>query len=376
MTPPRNILFVSTQMEAGGVQVRATKMLAKLRAEGYNARMVFLYMKRPTFTGKDGVYALAGNRPKTPLAYLRILWRFFRHVRTERPDAIVGFAHFASPLAALAGLLAGAKRRIGTQANPPGTVGRVAQALDWLVGSCGIYTTNIAASRSTMEYFERYPRRYRAGLRAVLNGVALEPSRLTPAEARVEFSLPTDRFLILNTGRLSKEKNQSFLLEVLRLLPNVHLAILGEGDLRNALTERAKELGVAERLTLLGEIAPSRVTDFLRAGDAFVFPSLFEAFGLAVVEAMLAGLPIVATAEPGLREVVGTAGRLLPLENPALWAEAIAKLRDDPELRSVAAAEAAARGRVFSFDQMLAGFKDALGLPTEPGAASTDAVST
>ena len=73
-----------------------------------------------------------------------------------------------------------------------------------------------------------------------------------------------------------------------------NLALAGQGPARAELAALAKSLGVADRVHFLGELAPDRIGFFLRSLDVFVFPSIAETFGLAVVEAAQAGIPVVA----------------------------------------------------------------------------------
>jgi glycosyltransferase involved in cell wall biosynthesis len=350
------ILLVSTQMEAGGTQVLATNMLAQLQSEGTEAAVVFLYRKRPVFDGVDGVEVLFPHKPG-PFDLPLIVWRLITFVRKFRPTAIVGFAHYSSPLAALAGWLCGVKKRVGTQTSPPNGHSRFARLLDWLCGTTGVYSSNIAASGSVEACFDTYPRAYRRRLKTIYNGVRKPRTSLDRVACRKRFGLDADAFLILNTGRLSAEKNQSFLLETLALLPDAHLAILGEGEQRSAIERQVQDLQLGNRVTLIGEIAPDQVGSFLACGDVFAFPSRYEAFGLALVEAMLMGLPVVASDYSALVEVVGDAGETLPVHDPQRWAAAIERLRCDTAARLEASRRAASRGRRFEFTAMLDAFK-------------------
>lgn len=352
----KRILFVATQMEAGGVQVLAIGMLDALLAEGHQAELAFLYRKRPVFDGVPGVHALLPHPVRSPIDLIMIAWRLWRTIRTVRPDAIVGLAHYSSPLAAIFGWLGGVSRRIATQTSSPDSQNRLARGLDWLCGTLGLYTSNIAASRTLERSLAHYPESYRASLKTVYNGVRFTPSRLSKADARAAFGLDPAAFLMVNTGRLSLSKNQRFLVEVVARLPDVKLAILGEGEERSNLQRLIESRGVKDRVSLLGEVPPDRVADFLRCGDLFVFPSLHEAFGVALVEAMLAELPFIASTYPALAEVVGDAGILLPIADPQTWAETIVALRRGGDLETLGR-QARARGEKFTFSVMLEAFK-------------------
>jgi glycosyltransferase involved in cell wall biosynthesis len=344
-------------MEAAGVQTKAMNLLRAMRAERADAEMVFLYKKRPAFPEGDGVRCLIDHRPNGLADWVLLLWRLIAAIVSRRPNCIVGFGHYASPAAGVLGAMLGVRRRIATQESPPHSLGKVARLLDLVAGTCGFYTANVAASRHIEECFRSYPATYRRRVRVVTNGVLFRPSTCTKRQARDRFGLAQSGPLLVTCGRLSHEKNHAFLLDLVEQLPGVHLAILGEGELRQALEQRIIQRGLAERVHLLGEFAHEFVPHFLRSGDVFVFPSLYEAFGLAVVEAMLAGVPVVCSDHPALAAVVGSAGELIPLSDLPGWVAGVRKLLEDEQAATDAASAGRARGAVFTFESMLQGFR-------------------
>lgn len=354
------VLFVSTQMEAGGVQIRSTSMQSALLGEGVPTDLVFLYRKRAVFPEGEHLTSLLNHPPAGALEYLGIFARLWALIRRKRPTAVVGFAHYSSPFACIFAALSGVKRRVATQTNPPNTMPRVARLLDLFCGVTGIYTHNIAASNSVLNAFADYPASYRKRLFVVYNGISSQTSPLTKQQSRELFGLPPDAPLIIACGRLSYQKNHSFLLDVLKNLPGPHLAILGDGELRGELEQKAAELGIKDRVTFLGEVEPARVRDFLRSGDLFAFPSHYEAFGLAVAEAMMSGLPVVSSNHSALQEVVAEAGVLLPIDNPAPWVDAIQAILSDDARQSEMSERSKAQASKFTFESMLGGFKNAV----------------
>src|SRR5262249_50877876 len=114
--------------------------------------------------------------------------------------------------------------------------------------------------------------------------------------------------ILLNVGRLSEQKNQDVLIAALPRLPAARLVIAGDGPKRAAFAVLAARLNVADRLHMLGDVTRQDVADLLGAADLFVFPSTWETFGLAAVEALMAGVPIIASDLPVLREVLSADG--------------------------------------------------------------------
>ncbi len=138
---------------------------------------------------------------------------------------------------------------------------------------------------------------------------------------------------VLAIGRLSGEKGFGLLLRAFALLrtPEARLTILGEGPLRPHLEELAENLGIAPRVRFAGWQAD--VWPHLRRARALALASRSESFGNVVVEALAAGLPVVATDTPGPREILGgdaRLGRLVPLTDAAAMAAALEAFLADP----------------------------------------------
>lgn len=136
------------------------------------------------------------------------------------------------------------------------------------------------------------------------------------SEARDALGLPADAPVIGNVGRLHADKDQATLIAAFaRALPKLPegtlLAIAGSGPLENQLRRQAAALGVANRVRLLGQVPG--VARLFRAFDLFVLSSDHEPFGMVLLEAMIAEVPILATNCGGAPEVVGEANRLFPL---------------------------------------------------------------
>ncbi len=153
------------------------------------------------------------------------------------------------------------------------------------------------------------------------------------AAARLALGLGLDRRVVLTVGRLMAQKGQCYLVEAVPQLaarfPDLSVVIVGHGYLHTELAEQAAALGVGERVHLPGFRADARM--LLDAADVFVLPSRQEAMPLAALEAMDAGLPVVATTVFGSAEVVvdGETGLLVPRDDSAALACAVGDLLED-----------------------------------------------
>jgi glycosyltransferase involved in cell wall biosynthesis len=201
-------------------------------------------------------------------------------------------------------------------------------------------------------------------------GIDLGPYRAVTAaevaELRVRLGATADTVLVGSVGRLVEQKDYPTQLRAFALAaraePRLRMVLAGDGPLRSAIETHAAELGISDRLVLLGHWV--RVPALLKALDVFVLASKFEPYGVAILEAKAAGTPIVATRVNELPEILGETsgesgfvagggapsgltGRLVPPEDPAAMAEAFLALAQDEVGRRAlgqrAAAEAAVR---------------------------------
>lgn len=350
------VVIVCTQMEAGGVQVLSHKMQRFGAALGVDIKIVFLYKKRPVFEDGESVVSLLNNKPGSVFDYLKIFYRLYLFLKRERADVVVGFAHYSSPIACFFAKILGYPHRLGTQTTPPYVVNKYARILDLCVARLGGYTSNIAASKYIGECFFDYPDWYTKKLDVVYNGVLVEAPVLSRKDYRSIHGIPDDAFLVLNSGRLSDVKNQSFILDLISKSKKLHFAVAGGGELKEYLLNYAKALGVGDRFYLVGELDAKGMANFLNAGDLYLFPSKYEAFGVALVEAMAAGLPVIVNDFPALREVVEEAGLVLDLDNQDLWINAINSLCANKNLREIMGNKSRLQAEKFSMGKMFDGF--------------------
>lgn len=158
-------------------------------------------------------------------------------------------------------------------------------------------------------------------------------SVFTKQEAREQLNLDPDIFVFGTLSRLVKGKGHLILLPAFAKLVHeqhvqANLAIIGTGPLENELMQLAHKLGIADKFHIITNIAREGAR-YLRAFDAFVFPSLSEAFGIALLEAMLAELPIITTTVGGIPEAVGNYADLIPPHDIDALATAMGRLYQD-----------------------------------------------
>ncbi|MEQ1911730.1 MAG: glycosyltransferase [Vicinamibacterales bacterium] len=167
----------------------------------------------------------------------------------------------------------------------------------------------------------------------VHNGIDVDSLRVPRSQA-LRQSLTGGRAVpvVMTVARLDAGKGHVDLLHAAALTPNAVFVFVGDGPLRGALETEARTAGVAERVLFLGQ--RDDVAALLACADAFVLPSLAEGLPLSVLEAMAAGVPVVATAFAGVEEVVqdDRTGVLAEPGNPASLARAMRRVLDDAAL--------------------------------------------
>lgn len=200
-------------------------------------------------------------------------------------------------------------------------------------GSADVERDIIAYDRVTPEKVVRLP-----------NCIDLDrvTTSLTSAEAKQQLGFGPADLVIATVGRMEEQKGHAFLLDAfahLREMPELEgmplrLLVVGDGRLKAATVQRAADLGIAKVCHFPGSIKD--LADVYRSIDVFVMPSLWEGLSLAMLEAMAAGLPMIATDVGGARDVLGDGlrGVLVPPADARALARAIHDLLIDAERRS------------------------------------------
>ena len=311
--------------EQGGVEALAASIAGGLGAHGIPIETHFLYPKFAIgrWTKVRGI--LGG--------VAEIMWR--------RPDVLMAYQSTASVLVGIVGRICQIPTRIVHQTSVPGEVDPLVRALDKWIGARGFYTANIANSHATEAAFKAYPDRYKAGLRLIEHGLKPPQPRAPRAATLARFCVPADGPVLLNAGRLSDQKAQDIVIRALAKLPGMRLVVAGGGPNKAAYEEAALDAGVRDRVHFLGYVSRDDVADLMGAVDAFVFPSRWETFGLAPVEAAMTGVPVIASDLAVLREVLGVepghaGATFVAGEDAGAWAHAIGAVVSDPASRTEA----------------------------------------
>lgn len=336
--------------EVGGAEIVLGHLLAGL-GEGFEPALVG--------TSRSVIERIAARRPGVPAVVLphvhrkrdlRAIAAHFRAFRRLRPDVVHLHLSYswASHWAVLAALATPGARTIAAEMLPSPPARRRQVILKRLTSRR--LAAHVAVGERSADELAALTGLPRESFRVLYNGVpdvALEPLP-RPVEGRIVGSL----------GRLERQKGFDVLVRALAELEGVTAVVVGDGAEREALLRLARELGVGERLLMPGRSEEAR--RWLTAFDVFTVPSRAEGLPLVIVEAMLAGLPVVASDVGSIPEAVvdGETGLLVPPEDPAALAAALRRLLESPDAARAMGERGRARARErFTVEAMVASYE-------------------
>jgi glycosyltransferase involved in cell wall biosynthesis len=207
-------------------------------------------------------------------------------------------------------------------------------------------------------------------VKLIPNGISKDTATATRAAARRAMNLPEDAVAIGFIGRLVRLKAVDVLLQAFAkasiAVPQARLMVVGSGPLRQTLERLASELGVSDKVDWLGE---RDARELIRGFDIFTLASRKEGLPYVILEAMAAGLPVVATETCSVSSLLksGETGVVIPVDDAERFADALIQLGSDRELRNRVGTAAALHAGQFSIEQMVLRTLDAYGIVPEPG---------
>ena len=273
-------------------------------------------------------------------------WRAFRALvrlfRAERPDLVHAHMPISGFLARMAAWWVGVPRIAytghGFWFNVPGSWPRsvVGFAMEWLAAR----VTGTFLTVSEAEANDARRLHIHRGAIAIGNGrdpTCFKPDPPARQRIRATLGVPDEQVVVLAVSRLVWHKGYPELATAMRMLPGVTLWVAGErltSDRGPDMATLLQEAGLGERVRLLGY--REDVADLMAAADIFVLPSRFEGLPMSVIEAMLTGLPVVATNVRGPAEQVvpELTGLLVPVGDASALAAALGRLVADAALRA------------------------------------------
>ena len=333
------VAFVITELDPGGAERQLVQLVTNLDRDRFESEAVCL-------SGEGelaGVLRDAGIRVTSLHAGGRwdagVLFRLRRHFRRSRPDVVQTFLFHAN----IAGRLAA--RRAGVPVVVSGI--RVAERRHrwhlWLDRWTDRFVDrHVCVSRDVAEFSTQVGKLPAEKLVVIPNGVEVDRFVAADAADLGEFGFPEDARVILFVGRLDEQKDPQRLVDAFRIMTHevsdATLLIVGTGPLESALRQSALEFG--GRVVLAGQRAD--VARLMKAASCLALPSRWEGMPNVVLEALAAGLPVVASDVEGVRELLreGTLGTLVEEPGPAPLAAGLVEALKAPDQALAKAREA------------------------------------
>lgn len=367
---PVRLAVVLPGLAAGGTE-RVVSVVANRWAArpGWHVTLVTLEApETPSYYPLDARVAVRrlglppGRRSKLSAAWQVVhrIARLRRALRAAAPDVVLSFLTRTNVMAVLATRGTGVPVVVSERNNPElQTFGPV---WSWL--RARLYPRAFCLVTMTQGALDYFPASVRPRGRVIPNPVDL------PAGWRER----RGGNVLVAVGRLVPQKGFDLLLpafaEVAHRFPDWTLVIWGEGEERARLERQRDSLGLRDRVTLPG--VSERPGIWVETADAFVLSSRYEGWGIVLLEAMSAGLPVVSfDCEWGPRDMVadGVDGLLVPREDVAALARALAAVVGDPSLRARLGTAARASAQRFTPDKVVAGWDRVVGDALRSGPA-------
>lgn len=330
--PPIRIAFCITDLDAGGAERALVQLATRLDRSRWQPAVFCLSPPGELITTLEAAgipVTCFGARRATDVG---VVFRLARALRKFQPTILQTFLHHANIAGRFAGGWAGVPHIVSGI--------RVAERRSgfrlWLDRiTNGFVEFNVCVSQGVVEFSTRVGGLKPDKLVVIPNGVdAGLFSNAAPADLTAH-GIPAGSRVLITVGRLDQQKGLHYLLEampkVLSRDNSVHLLIVGEGAQRCVLEREIIDRQLTGRVHLLGW--RNEVPALLKASELFVLSSLWEGMPNVVLEAIAAGLPVVATHVEGISELVreNETGLLVPPGNSEALATGIATVLDDPE---------------------------------------------
>lgn len=344
------VLQVINNLQIGGAEILLGNLIPIFRNNGVEVTLYILQSTRSSIecdlvsegtdiycTDKSSVYSLTQ------------VFRLVQHLCSNQYDLIHVHLFPAQLWMALAASLTG--NRVPLVTTEHNTYNRRRKI--WFRGSdrwmYRKYASIACISKATASALVKWLPELENKIEIIPNGISIERFENAPAFNRASINVSADRPVILFIGRFEKQKDHTTLLRALIQVPDAQLVLVGDGSTRPEIEALAEMLGIADRVFFLG--CRQDVPQLIKMADIYVHSSLWEGFGIAAIEAMAGGLPVVASRVPGLTDVVGDAGMLFEQGNDRQLAAHLTTLLRSPQLRDKLIEKGCIRAREFGIER-------------------------
>lgn len=324
------ILYVITGLSLGGAEKQVCQLADSFSSIGHDVLVISLISNVEVRPTNPNIKVITLDLTKNPTSLFKALIKFCRKMKEFTPDVVHSHMVHANLFCRLSRLFYRVPKLI-TSAHSNFEGGGWRTLAYRYTDRLSDLTTNV--SEDAVRTFIDIKAVPKNKIEVVYNGVCDKRFKSNATDRRAireRLGVSDDTYLILSVGRLEKAKDFPNLLcafsNIQKSLPNTKLAIIGKGSLKNELLSIARKYSISDNVIFVGAVDSTNM--WYSAADLFVSSSAWEGFGLVLAEAMLHGLPVVATDSGGAREVIGSFGPIVPVgDSEALSVAIIDSLR-------------------------------------------------
>ncbi len=327
-----SIIYVMHGLELAGAEKIVTELAARLLEKDFDVMVVTV------LTGGPLERVLSNNVipykiiPRCGVFGLGTVGALYKLFREKRPDIVHTHLFLADTWGRLSAWLARVPVIISTEHNINPSYGTAHRVINSIISR--MTTVHVAVSQSVRNVLVREDSVPSKKTRVIVNGIDLKA--ILPRGTRPFRDVPH----LISVARLFPQKDHATLLKALALIKRPwRLRIVGIGPLESELRALSERLHIAARIEWLGE--REDVPELLADSDVFCFPSKYEGLGLAAIEAVAAGVPLISSNLPCLHELLHKDDvTFVPSGDVPAWTEAIRKTLDDPAAAIIRASRA------------------------------------
>ena len=340
----KSIVFLTGSMARGGAE-RVISLLANHYAKkGWQVSILMLLHNQIEYPLEDQVKVLdlSNERIKAVFDMPRLIYRVRKYVNDNKPNAVIGFMAQISVIAGLACKGLNTRLILSERIDPSAVKRNVLfrKMLNHVYANCSL---TVLQTQRAQKYFPA----------KVQKNSVIIPNPIQIAQKAAEQRRPC----IVTAGRLTKQKNHSMLINAFAKLVEKHpeytMRIFGEGPLRSELQKQITTLGLTEKVKLMGNVQDihAQIAD----AEIFVLSSDFEGLSNALLEAMMMGLPCIATNCSGCDEVIehGKNGLLIHIGDTDALSEGLVYLASEKETARLIGQNAAISMVSYSVDNVI-----------------------
>jgi len=349
------ILQVITSLKTGGAEKLIVDMVPMYRQRGYDVDVLLFdgtgtpFKKLLKAKGVNIFELGCGGSVYNPIYILKLLPYFHKydiiHTHNTAPQLFAAIASLVSSVVLCTTEHTTSNRRRSLKWYRP---------IDkWMYSR---YKKIISISPATTENLRKHIKKS-CPIDTIPNGINVERYSAAISVERKNIGCKNDAFLLMMVAGFRYQKDQDTIIRALTLLPkNVQLCLVGDGDRRDECEELVKRLNLGERVVFTG--VRSDIPNVLKAADVVIMSSHLEGFGLAAVEGMAAGKPVVASDVVGLGDIVKNYGCVFPQGDERKLAEIVDRLRNDSNLYKALAGQCYSRSKDYDISKTIDSYID------------------